>query len=344
MKLLENQSDYLKQRGTTSHMKKQQSTETMATPGNTQRVVVRNDLISFSKLLKNLEKDPENDFTLLLSSFRGLIEAYGPEIGYGLDFILYEDFQKFVEEDKSQTTTPEKKKASKQTSAKKKFFDALYGLNIAKTETADLLLEIKKSLRYELVTDIHMDFNEQSKNITNTQNIEDLINLFQSVEIIAKKSNGVMIKSSVLLGEITKKMRLTMTWADITQALGWSETKLRNCIALADLCSQYPKFLYATVNVTVLLQTQKKLTKYLDNASYDERTFWQDNNKQQEEEKKSTVILKRHPQYKQKLYHESSRLLFDDWDREVFGMIGDDGRTIIRLHDFTPDMIDQVKK
>ena len=273
------------------------------------------------------------------------MEALGEEIDYGKEFVSFKDFQGFVDEDKKQETTPEKKKkASKQTSAKKKFFDALYGLNIAKTETADLLLEIKKSLRYELVTDIHMNFNEQSKNIKNTENIEDLINIFKSLETIAKKSNGVMIKSSVLLGEITKKMRLTMTWADITQALGWSNTKLRTCIALADLCSQYPKFLYATVNVTVLLQTQKKLTKYLDNASYDEKTFWQDNNNQQEEEKKSTVILKRHPKFKEKLYHESSRLLFDYKDRKVFGMMGDDGLTIIRLHEFTPDMIDQVKK
>ena len=259
-------------RGTTNRTQKMD--DHASTP-----VTTCNDLISISKLFNILNDDTTADYKPIISAMRNFTEAYGKDIDYGTEFVLFEDFEACSGQvlDKNPKVTPEKMiKQSKQKSAKIKLLDAFFGLNIAKTEMADLLSEIKKSLIYaKLVTNIHLDFDEQAKEINAIIEPDELVNVFKKIENVAKQSNGVMIRSSALLGAVANKLKISFSWVEITNMLGWSHSKLSNCIHIADLCTKYPKFLYATVNVTVLVQAHQKISKYLDNASYEEQFFWQ---------------------------------------------------------------------
>jgi hypothetical protein len=244
-------------------------------------VEIENDLISVSTLMTILtEQNCPDDMMVSLFS---LIKEKMTELGYGEGWVKMKDVEKRL---KTIVTTPDKKKMTdderkeklkKMTDEKEKRVLKM-GLGDTKEKIGEVMRALKESIDADTTSSTtSLDEMEKVVNDGELNDVEMMVGFVSQIEIKLSHTNNLGVRLVTLRGQIFALyhgLNPSATNVEIGQVFGVSSGVVSTSMGVARLVVEYPAFGHVTLPFTTIARNLKRIRKWLETASDDDKLFW----------------------------------------------------------------------
>ena len=243
-------------------------------------VEIENDLISVSTLMTTLtEQNCPDDMMVSLFS---LIKEKKTDLGYGEGWVKMKDVEKRL---KTIMTTPDKKKMTdderkeklkKMTDEKEKRVLKM-GLGDTKERIGEVMRALKESIDVNF-TSTTTGLDEMERVVWDgLDDVDVMINYVADIEVRLASCNNTGVRLVSLRGQIFalyQGLNPSATNVEIGKTFGVSSGVVSTSMSFARLVVEYPAFGCVTLPFTTIVRNLKRIRKWLETASDDDKLFW----------------------------------------------------------------------
>lgn len=243
-------------------------------------VEIENDLISVSTLMTTLtEQNCPDDMMVSLFS---LIKEKKTDLGYGEGWVKMKDVEKRL---KTIMTTPDKKKMTdderkeklkKMTDEKEKRVLKM-GLGDTKEKIGEVMRALKESINVNS-TSTTTGLDEMERVVWDgLDDVDVMINYVADIEVRLASCNNTGVRLVSLRGQIFalyQGLNPSATNVEIGKTFGVSSGVVSTSMSFARLVVEYPAFGCVTLPFTTIVRNLKRIRKWLETASDDDKLFW----------------------------------------------------------------------
>lgn len=241
-------------------------------------VEIENDLISVSTLMTTLtEQNCPGDMMVSLFS---LITEKKTDLGYGEGWVKMKDVEKrlktIMTAKKKMTDDERKEKLKKMTDEKEKRVLKM-GLGDTKERIGEVMRALKESIDVD-TTSITTSLDEMEKAVNDgLDDVEMMVELVNQIETKLSHANNLGVRLIALRGQIFSLyngLNPGATNVEIGQVFGVSSGVVSTSVSFARLVVEYPAFGLVTLPFTTIVRNLKRIRKWLETASDDDKLFW----------------------------------------------------------------------
>jgi hypothetical protein len=243
-------------------------------------VEIEIDLINVSTLMSILtEQNCPDD---MKASLWYLIDDKKTELGYGEMWVKMTDVEKRL---KTIVTTPVKKKMTdderkeklkKMTDEKEKRVLKM-GLGDTKEKIGEVMRVLKESIDVDS-TSTTTSIDEMEKVVCDgMDDVEMMVNYVAHIEVKLAHANNIGVRLVTLRGQIFAlylNLNPSATNVEIGNVFGVSSGIVSTSMSVARLVVEYPAFGHVTLPFTIIVRNMKRIRKWLDTASEEDKIFW----------------------------------------------------------------------
>jgi len=243
-------------------------------------VEIENDLISVSTLMTTLtEQNCPGDMMVSLFS---LITEKKTDLGYGEGWVKMKDVEKRLKTimttpDKKKMTDDERKKKLKKMTDEKEKRVLKMGLGDTKEKIGEVMRALKESIDVD-TTSITTSLDEMEKAVNDgLDDVEMMVDLVSQIETKLSHANNLGVRLVTLRGQIFalyQGLNPGATNVEIGQVFGVSSGVVSTSLSFARLVVEYPAFGLVTLPFTTIVRNLKRIRKWLETASDDDKLFW----------------------------------------------------------------------
>ena len=242
-------------------------------------VEIENDLISVSTLMTTLtEQNCPDDMMVSLFS---LIKEKKTALGYGEGWVKMKDVEKrlktMITPDKKKMTDDERKKKLKKMTDEKEKRVLKMGLGDTKERIGEVMRALKESIDDD-TTSPTTSLDEIEKAVNDGLNdVEMMVDLVSQIETKLSHANNLGVRLVTLRGQIFalyQGLNPSATNVEIGQVFGVSSGVVSSSMSFARLVVEYPAFGLVTLPFTTIVRNLKRIRKWLETASDDDKLFW----------------------------------------------------------------------
>ena len=242
-------------------------------------VEIENDLIRVSTLMRTLtEQNCPDDMMVSLFS---LIKEKKTALGYGEGWVKMKDVEKrlktMITPDKKKMTDDERKKKLKKMTDEKEKRVLKMGLGDTKERIGEVMRALKESIDVD-TTSITTSLDEMEKAVNDgLDDVKMMVDLVSQIETKLSHANNRGVRLVSLRGQIFALyhgLNPSATNVEIGQVFGVSSGVVSSSMSFARLVVEYPAFGLVTLPFTTIVRNLKRIRKWLETASDDDKLFW----------------------------------------------------------------------